>query len=122
MWMNGMEIESAKENCKGHEVLGPATYFLWSLMEYVDTHSDGWAHWPIPGHAAEQLMQLIKDNTGWAGDPRSGISIKLKDVEKTLSPIKRMATVQAKTQKKYGNTFDFNVEKEWKFAKERNNE
>jgi hypothetical protein len=42
-----------------HEVLGPATRTLTSLIEWTDGHSDGWAYWPKPARAAEKLMDLI---------------------------------------------------------------
>ena len=117
MWMNRTEIEIAAKNCAGDPVLGPATRFLKSLMESVDSQSDGWPYWSAPSKAAESLMELIQNNTGGWGHPSSGSSVTLADVKKTLTPIKRMVTFENKRQKeRYGNTFEFDVDAAWREA------
>ncbi len=60
MWMNRYEIEEAVHRYARHEVLGPATRFLYRLMEETDNNSDGWCHWPAPGRAAAKLQELIQ--------------------------------------------------------------
>jgi hypothetical protein len=118
MRMNQADIEIAAEQCERHEVLGPATRFLLALMESVNQQSDGWHSWPVPSKAADKLQQLIKDNTGGMWYPSSGSQITLKDVERTLTPIKRMATYQHEKQKEYGNTYTFDCDTAWQQAKE----
>lgn len=114
MWMNRSDIEIAAENCAQHPVLGPATRFLKALMESVDEQSDGWQYWPVPSKAAEPLMELIRNNTGGLWNCPSVVNITLKDVEKTLVPIKAMAIEQKEKQKQYGNKFHFDVDVAWK--------
>src|SRR5258708_2866728 len=100
-WMNSMDVELANENCASHPVLGPAAKFLKSLMDAVDRQSDGWHSWPAPSNSAGKLMDLLKHNTGYAYSPQSFTAVTLKDVERTLTPIKRMVTFQKKNQRKY---------------------
>lgn len=111
-WMNRLEIDSAVQGCQLHSVLGPATRFLESLMNAVDDQSDGWPYWSAPSKASAQLQELIQKNT-FLGSPSDAANVTLRDVEKTLIPIRRMVTVQQKKQKAYGNTFEFNVDAEW---------
>jgi hypothetical protein len=113
MWMNRSDIEIAVEQCAEHPVLGPATRFLKALMESVDNQSDGWPVWPAPSKAATALQQLIKDNTGGMWHPQSGTSVTLKDVLKTIGPIRVMARTQHEKQKQYGNTFTFDCDTAW---------
>lgn len=111
MWMNRTDIEIAAENCAGDPVLGPATRFLKSLMEAVDSQSDGWSHWSAPSKAAKPLMDLIGNNTGGFYYPSSVVLDDLDDVKATITPIKRMVTLESKRQKeRYGNTFEFDVD------------
>ena len=119
MWMNQSDIEIAVKQCVVHPVLGPATRFLKALMDSVNEQSDGWPYWRAPSKAAEKLMQLIKDNTGGMWYPQSATSLTLKDVVKTIIPIKRMASAQSKKQKQYGNTFVFDYEAAWQEAMKR---
>lgn len=117
-WMNAADIEWAVESCAGDPVFGLATRFLKSLMDSVNEQSDGWHSWPAPGRAAEKLMNLIQNNSGYGYRPSSGSSVTLKDIEEALKPIKRMAIFEKKRQRQYGNTFEFDVDLAWKKAKE----
>jgi hypothetical protein len=59
MWMNEGEIEQAMERFQSHPVLGKGARFLGAFRDEVNAHSDGWAHWPLPGKAADKLMTLL---------------------------------------------------------------
>ena len=117
MWMNRSDVEIAAESCAEHPVLGPATRFLKALMESVDEQSDGWPYWSAPSKASQALQELIKNNTGSFWSPWSSTGVTLEDVEKTLTPIKRMVTIQREKQKGYGNTFEFDVKSAWTKAR-----
>lgn len=58
-FMNSFEIETRARQFRDHPVLGPATQTLHNLMDWTDSHSDGWAYWPKPVRAAARLMRLI---------------------------------------------------------------
>jgi hypothetical protein len=117
IWMNRSAVEMSAENCADHPVLGPATRFLKILMDYIDDNTDGWAHCPTITKSAGKLMELIDQNTGGFHHPSSGSSITLKDVEKAIVPIRRMATFQKEKQKQYGNKFEFDAQEAWSRAK-----
>ena len=64
-FMNDMEIDDMAIRYRNHPVLGPATRTLAGLRDAANRNSDGWAYWPKPARAAEQLMRLIEGD-----DPR----------------------------------------------------
>lgn len=59
-FMNEYDVAEANRRWDGHTVLGPAVKTLVNLMEWTNSHSDGWAYWPKPARAAEKLMALIE--------------------------------------------------------------
>ena len=112
MWKNAYEIARLVEYCKEHAVLGPATRFLDLLVEHTDANSDGWAHWQIPSDAARPLVEFIDRHTDLLSRPlRKTEPSDLKELLPLITPIKRMATLQRKKQKSYGNTYVLDVEK-----------
>jgi hypothetical protein len=60
LFMNEWEIDEAVHRHRGHPVLSRATRFLSEFRNEVNSHSDGWPYWPLPAHAAKQLMALIR--------------------------------------------------------------
>ena len=54
--MNTYDVEEAVHTHASHPVLGPAVRTLENLVEWTNSHSDGWAYWPKPSRAAGQLM------------------------------------------------------------------
>jgi hypothetical protein len=59
-WMNDYDIHIAKQHNQNNPVVLRAIQFLERLIEETDAHSDGWAHWKLPSHAARQLMGIIQ--------------------------------------------------------------
>jgi hypothetical protein len=59
-WMNTWDVDEAVKRHKNHPVLARATRFLRDLRDETDAHSDGWAYWKLPIHAAGQLMGMIQ--------------------------------------------------------------
>lgn len=115
MSMNQMDIEVAVESCEDHPVLGPATRFLMAFMEAVNEQSDGWPYWTPARKASSKLQELLTYNTGAWYTPCSVVEATLKDVEKTLAPIKSLVT-KTEHQAKYGGAFKFDVNAAWREA------
>jgi hypothetical protein len=110
MWMNGPEVEWAAQRLAGHSTLGPASKFLNMLMDSVNAQSDGWHSWPAPGRAASKLQDLIQQHTtNGCAYPKDPDQPTMAEVRKTITPIKSMVTKQRELQKRYGNTFEFDV-------------
>jgi hypothetical protein len=107
-WMNAAEIEFAA-SCR-HECpnVRKGVRLLLKLMQATNAQSDGWHSWPAPGNSAKQLTELLKT----AGNLTHGThgTITAAQLKKAVSPIRRMVTVQSEKQKKYGNTFAFDVD------------
>jgi hypothetical protein len=64
-FMNDFDIARHQVRHGEHPVLGPALETLGNLVEWTNTHSDGWSYWPKPARAAAKLMELI-DGDGTA--------------------------------------------------------
>jgi hypothetical protein len=81
---------------------------LLRLMESVNAQSDGWAYWEAPRKAAKNLEELLKT----AGNPFHDTQGKITaaQLRKAVAPIRAMVTRQTELQKKYGNTFTFDVD------------
>lgn len=88
MWMNRCEVEEARDRYQNDPVLGPATRYLYDLMEETNEHSDGWHSWPAPAKAAEKLMVLIHAQlrSGMGAYPQAPKPT-MADVRKALTPI-----------------------------------
>ena len=110
MWMNQADIEDLNMNFNSHSCpnVRKGVRLLYRLMEAVNNQSDGWAYWATPGKAADKLMDLIQ-TTGNIWYPLHG-TITPEQLKKAITPIRRMVTTQSEKQKKYGNTFDFDVD------------
>lgn len=108
MWMNQAEIEFAASRIHACPNVTKGVQLLHRLMEAVNAQSDGWAYWSAPGKAADKLMDLLKTAGNLSYDTNGTISDA--DLRKAVSPIRRMVKVQSEKQKKYGNTFSFDVD------------
>lgn len=109
MWMNQWEIESAARLRHACPNVCKGVKLLHALMESVNAQSDGWAHWAAPGEAADKLMDLLRTagNVTWHNTVGTITEAQL---EAAIVPIRRMVAVQREKQKRYGNTFDFDVD------------
>lgn len=107
MWMNQPEIEWAAQQHHECPNVRKGVHLLLRLMQSVNAQSDGWHSWPAPAKAADKLMTLLQSvgnlNYGTHG------TISDADFRKAVAPIKSMVTRQRELQKRYGNTFDFDV-------------
>lgn len=84
MFMNRYEIEQAVVRHANHPVLSKAAHFLQAFMEEVDAHSDGWAYWRAPVHAANKLCNLLQEPRDYPGA--------LAAYKHALTPIKSFMT------------------------------
>ncbi len=94
MWMNEYEINDAADRWHDHPILGPATDTLACLMEWTNSHSDGWPYWQKPAKASAKLMELLMgDGTQFYREQLEG-SINVKEYRQALRPIKAFRTRQ----------------------------
>lgn len=108
MWMNQAEIEWANQQNHACPNVRAGVRLLYRLIQAVNNQSDGWAYWAAPGKAAHKLMELLKTAGNLSHGTRGTITAD--QLKKAVSPIRRMVTVQSAKQKKYGNTFEFDVD------------
>ena len=108
MFMNQYEISSASNVIHDCTNVRKGVRLLYKLMVAVNAQSDGWAYWNAPSRASERLQALLRT----AGNLTYGThgTISEADLKKAITPIRRMVTVQREKQKKYGNTFEFDVD------------
>ena len=63
LFMNRYDVEDAVDFWTDLEDEAPLTLSVAqavaALMEWTDTHSDGWAYWPKPSKAAAKLESLL---------------------------------------------------------------
>lgn len=85
-FMNRWDVDMAVDRFKKHPVLSRATKFLQDLRDETDAHSDGWAYWKAPLHAAGQLMGIIQ-HPEWATE---------ENFQRALAPIKSFYTKRGK--------------------------
>ena len=108
MWMNQAEIEWAARQSHECPNVRKGVRLLYQLMQAVNDQSDGWAYWQAPSKAADKLIELLKT----AGNLIYGThgTITDADFRKAVTPIRSMVTRQNRTQAKFGNKFEFNVD------------
>lgn len=108
MWMNQAEIENAYERRHECPNVRKGIKLLYRLMTAINEQSDGWAYWRAGSKSADKLSDLLKT----AGNLSYGTSgtITPAALKAAITPIRRMVTVQTEKQKKYGNTFTFDVD------------
>jgi len=106
--MNQSDIEYANTNTHSCPNVRKGVRLLHCLMHSVNQQSDGWAYWPVPLKACQNLIALLKT----AGNLYHGTNGSITDSQltKAIMPIRRMVTTQGEKQKKYGNTFSFDVD------------
>lgn len=106
--MNQPEIENMHAQQHACPNVRQGVHLLYRLMQAVNDQSDGWAYWKPPSEAASVLMTLLHDVCLWHGASKAPITEA--QLLAAITPIKRMVTAQRKKQKKYGNTFEFDVD------------
>jgi len=108
MWMNQADIEWAMSRHHECPNVRKGVRLLYRLMTAVNEQSDGWAYWAAPGKACSRLMTLLTT----AGNLNHGTHGTITDAQlkAAVSPIRAMVTRQIAQQKKYGNTFEFDVD------------
>jgi len=95
MFMNEWEVGNAVRRYSDDPDLpnlGTAVRTLSALMEWTDSHSDGWAHWAPPQRAANGLTKAIyaadtADRTG-----REVPDMPKADLVRALASVKRFLT------------------------------
>lgn len=94
-YMNDYDISNARRRYADHPVLSEAVATLADLKDWTDSNSDGWAYWPKPARAADQLMALI-DGNGTNDYVRAVLArdhgAVRRDLERALRPIKAFRT------------------------------
>ncbi|HEX9085916.1 MAG TPA: hypothetical protein VF867_00130 [Arthrobacter sp.] len=92
-WMNEYEVERAVARFgEDTPYLRRGARVLYSLMEWTNSHSDGWPYWQKPARAANKLMGVLASASN---TPRGGeVDITDADLKKALSPIKAFLTRQ----------------------------
>jgi hypothetical protein len=108
MWMNEADIEWAYQRRHACPNVRKGVTLLYRLMTSINEQSDGWAYWTAGSRSADKLTELLKT----AGNLSYGTSgtISAEALKKAITPIRRMVTVQSERQKRYGNTFSFDVD------------
>ena len=91
-FMNRWDIEDAVRHFADDPVLGPASRTLRNLMEWTDSHSDGWAYWPKPCRAAARLQELLESHHPFRHD---GDAATADEYRAALRPVKAFRTRQA---------------------------
>lgn len=93
-YMNDYDVARARQRFGAHPILGPATETLVNLVEWTNTHSDGWAYWPKPCRAAARLQELIEgDGSYFYAEALEG-NVTVREYRKALVPIKAFRTRQ----------------------------
>jgi len=107
--MNGQEIEYAAGQHHECPNVRMGITLLQRLKRAVDAQSDGWAYWSAPSKACEKLIALLQS----AGNLTYGTSgtISPRELAAAVKPIRSMVTRQKTLQAKYGNKFEFDVDK-----------
>ncbi len=109
--MNQSEIEWESRKQHSCPNVRKGVRLMRSLMESVNQQSDGWCYWSPPSNSCKQLVALLKSagcfNYGAIG---SYDAITDAQLRKAVAPIRGMVTRQRVKQRKFGNTFDFDVD------------
>lgn len=96
--LNQFEVEHAEQQLAWSNDFGPnmatAVETLSRLVEWTNSHSDGWAYWSKPTAASKKLQQLIHDRLFGAWDKRTGEDISDAELKAALTPIKSFLTRQ----------------------------
>lgn len=92
-FMNEYDVESLMITTSPGEtpVLRQAVQTLANLVEWTNSHSDGWAYWPKPARSAARLMELVEGATQTYGDVKD---VDPKVLKAALSPVKAFLTRQ----------------------------
>lgn len=97
-YMNEWDIARAEEQYRDHPILGPAVATLRNLVQWTNSHSDGWAYWPKPCRAAAKLQELIeRDGTSQYRFDEERADVTVAEYRKALAPLKAFRTRQGAT-------------------------
>lgn len=92
MWVNEYEAATLLNNARFEEkpYATDGAMILDRLIEWTNTHSDGWPYWQKPARAADRLIVLLYENDR----KNDGEDITAADLRKALTPIKAFITKQ----------------------------
>lgn len=93
-FMNERDVEDARHRYFDHPVLGPATETLVNLVEWTNSHSDGWPYWAKPCRAAAKLQELIEGDGTWDARIHPDDRATPEALKAALRPIKAFRTRQ----------------------------
>ena len=88
-YWNTYEIEDAAIRFRNQRNLSIGVLILARLVNWTNSHSDGWAYWPKPVRAAKNLMVLMDGVDRW--DPED---VSPEALKKACVPIKAFLTRQ----------------------------
>lgn len=90
-WMNEYDVKDAvrKHGYGQNPNLSAAVLTLEKLMEWTNSHSDGWPYWRKPSQAAAKLQSLIQGVDRWDPEDVSDAALKA-----AITPIKAFCTRQ----------------------------
>jgi hypothetical protein len=108
MYLNEADIKYAASRHHECPNVQKGLKLLVALVNSVNQQSDGWPYAVAPRKSAEKLQELLKT----AGNLAYGThgTITAVQLKAAITPIRRMVTIQKEKQKKFGNTFDFDVD------------
>lgn len=92
LFLNEYDVESAViryATDSSTPNLGTAALALARLVDWTNSHSDGWAYWPKPARAARSLQQLLSD-----ADRYNPQDVTPAELQRALVPIKAFLTRQ----------------------------
>lgn len=90
-FMNEYDVQDAERRFADHPTMGAAVTTLRNLVDWTNSHSDGWPYWPKPARAAARLMELIEGDGTWAAREAAENTTKAQ-VLAALRPIKAFRT------------------------------
>jgi hypothetical protein len=96
LYMNDYDIRSARAwaESEGWKVTIGAIEILERLVEWTNSHSDGWGYWRQPGTAARRLMERIQEQERKARSSMPKYDLTYNDRDAALRPIKAFLTRQ----------------------------
>lgn len=94
-WLNEYEVEEAVRLFRDDEVpnLSAGAQALQALVNWTNSHSDGWPYWRLPSQAAKRLQQALYEARMQAYRDRVE-DISEADLKAALRPIKAFLTKQ----------------------------
>jgi hypothetical protein len=91
LYMNRYDVAESMHRYRDHPILGPATVTLAGLVDWTDTHSDGWPYWSKPCRAARALQELIGNTRTFLDNPARD-EVTIDDLKRAYRPVRSFAT------------------------------